>query len=213
MKRIFSVFLVAILAICSSNIVHAEESTELVSRGNDFASLKSEVQYIDSLEIKNVKEFYKSNENYFKDLEHRLEKYASNNHITEQQAIDKIKSHSGTPLSLKDELLGTKMLRASSKSMSDYFKSYQYHYRGGYWTYSMAPKLSTRILRPVCSNAWSVLKQTYPKIKYNESSLSDQYWCHFEAFIESGWDIEEGCPDVGFARVVLSLCNPCQNAD
>lgn len=105
------------------------------------------------------------------------------------------------------------MLRASGKSMSDYFKSYQYHYRGGYWTYSMEPKLSTRTLRPVCSNAWSKLKQTYPNIRNNESSLSDQYWCHFEAFIEAGWDIEEGCPDVGFSRVVLVRCNPCQNAD
>ncbi len=213
MKRVFSIMLVAILTVCTSNVVHAEESMELVSSGNDFASLKSELEYIDSLDVENVKEFYKSNENYFKDLEYRLEKYASDNHITEEQVINRIKSNYGTQLSLKDELLGTNMLRASGKTMRDYFKSYKYHYRGGYWTYSMEPKLSTRTLRPVCSNAWSKLKQAYPNIKNNESSLSDQYWCHFEAFIEAGWDIEEGCPDVGFARVVLALCNPCQNAD
>lgn len=213
MKKMFSLLLIAVLVICSSNAVYAEESTELVGKGNDFASLKHEVEYIDSLDVENIKEFYKSNENYFKDLENRLEKYASDNHITEEQVIDRIKSSSGVQLKLKDELLGTEALQASGKSMSDYFKSYQYHYRGGYWTYSMEPKLSTRTLRPVCSNAWSKLKQTYPRIKNNESSLSDQYWCHFEAFIESGWDIEEGCPDVGFGRVVLALCNPCQNAD
>ena len=159
MKKIFSLLLIAVLAICSSNAVYAEESTQLISKGNDFASLKSEVEYIDSLDVENIKEFYKSNENYFKDLENRLEKYASDSHITEEQVIDRIKSSSGVQLKLKDELLGTETLQASGKSMSDYFKSYQYHYRGGYWTYSMEPKLSTRTLRPVCSNAWSKLKQ------------------------------------------------------
>lgn len=46
-----------------------------------------------------------------------------------------------------------------------------------------------------------------------EKMIKKHNWCHFEAFIEAGWDIEEGCPDVGFIGVVFAKCNPCQNAD
>lgn len=75
------------------------------------------------------------------------------------------------------------------------------------------PKLSTRLLRPVCSNGWDALAAAYYGIRNDNGSLSDQYWCHFDAFIEAGWDIEEGCPNVGYIQTVLALCNPCYNAD
>ena len=72
----------------------------------------------------------------------------------------------------------------------------------------MNPTLSTRLLRPVANNGWSALKNTYRGIRYDNGSLGDQYYCHFEAFIASNWDIEEGRPNVGLINTILEACNP-----
>lgn len=214
MKRTLSIFMATVLVVglFMTNISNAD-SVGLMSRGYDLESLKSEIEYLDSLNVENIKEFYESNEAYLKDLEFRLQKYASDNSMSTENLISSIMSSGTNLMSAEERLLGTQVTPYSTKTMSDYFNSHTYHYRGEYWTYSMEPKMSTRLLRPVCANAWDVFKDEYPAVSNNENSLRDQYWCHFEAFFEAGWDIEEGCPDVGFIRVVFALCNPCQNAD
>ena len=185
----------------SSFPAYAASQPALTSLGDTPVALHQEIEYLNTLDVKDVKGFYEANKDYLDNLEVRIEKYANSTTMSKEEAINSVLSGPSATQS------------RAANSMSDYFSSYTYHKRGGYWTYSMEPKMSTRLLRPVCSNAWDQLKSTYPAIKNNESSLSDQYWCHFEAFIEAGWDIEEGCPDIGFARVVLARCNPCQNAD
>ncbi len=182
-----------------------------MNRGSSATALRKELEYLNELNVTDAKAFYRENKAYIDGLNSRIDTYAVKSGMSEDAAVNALVGQS--ELSLREKLLGTVGTTAlwgkpSTDSMSKYFSSYTYHYRGGYWTYSMTPKLTTRLLRSVCTSGWNQLVKTYPDIAKEEQSLSDQYWCHFTAFIESEWDIEEGRPAVGLTNTIRALCNP-----
>jgi len=97
-------------------------------------------------------------------------------------------------------------------SVDDYFHSHQYHYRNGYWTYSVDPKLGVRLWRPTMEAGWSALAGIYYGIANDNGSLWRQYLCHwdYDAFgvIAGIWDLEVGRPIVSDWDMLVSMCNP-----
>jgi len=211
-------FVLAFLIVLGVGVhANAQSSSDILIYNSEpqlmpFDVLAEEIRALDRLEVSSIKEFYLQNKAYIRSLEESILLLQKQTGMPLNEVVNQIFNTGGERFATarKDALLGT---RGGTGLISDYFNSCTYHYRSGYYTYSMEPKLSTRLLRPVCSNGWDALADAYDGIQNDNGSLSDQYWCHFEAFIEADWDIEEGCPNVGFLQTVLALCNPCFNAD
>lgn len=71
----------------------------------------------------------------------------------------------------------------------------------------MEPKMSTRMIRLIALDGWNELEDIYGELGSHGSGLFDQYFCHFDAFIESEWNIEKGRPDVSYLSTIRALCN------
>lgn len=100
----------------------------------------------------------------------------------------------------------------ASSNLDEYFTYVEYHKRGGYWTYSMDPKLSVRLLGSVMQAAWQELGNNYSGIRNDNGSLWNQYRCHwdYDAFgIVAGiWDLEVGRPVIPYEDMFAARCNP-----
>lgn len=190
-NKLFALLLAAVMAITISAPAFAKEKPSKVDQ------LKADIKKIESVKLDNLHKFKTENEKWIKDVNTRLEEYLED--IPKDKRDNVLRE-------LRGETTGVVGVTA----VSDYFTSYSYHYRNGYMTYSMTPKTSTRVLRPYCQAGWVELGKAYTAIAQSAagSSLHDQYWCHFEALIESDWDIEEGRPDVSFLKTIQKLCNP-----
>ena len=94
------------------------------------------------------------------------------------------------------------------KSYSNNFKWTKYSKRGKYWTYSMVPKASVRILRPVALQGYNELGRKYGSLGPIGGSLADQYFCHFDLVFEHEWNIEKGRPNISYPGTITKLCNP-----
>lgn len=190
MKTLFTLLLVAVMTITTSVSVFAEENTSKDAK-SEVGQLKADIAKIESVDYDDLKEFYNKNNEWIEDVNTNLEEYMTD--IPQAERDNELKKLRGDNL-------------YTLASVSDYFNSHTFHLRNGYWTYSMEPKMSTRLLRPYANAGWDELVDYYYSI--NTDSLQDQYMCHFDAFIESDWDIEQGRPNVSYAATLLALCNP-----
>lgn len=191
MKRRITFLFIACLVL----LVPACRVQDLGSPGDDdemYNQLKADIAVIENVELENLKEFYEENKDWLADVNSRLNSYIANVPESQQRSV---------LIELRDDMPAT-------RGIYDYFTSHTYHMRGGYWTYSMKPKMSTRLLSTYCRAGWRELSSIYYYIRTDTGSLSNQYWCHFDAFIESGWDIERGRPHVSYFNTLLALCNP-----
>jgi hypothetical protein len=163
---------------------------------SEFEQLKADITKIESLvNHDNFQEFYKQNKEWIRDINIRLEKYMANI-PKDQRAI------------VMNELRGEDPY--SITGVSDYFYYTEYHLRGGFWTYSLDPKLPVRLWGPSAQAGWEALAGIYYYIAMSPpgSSLHDQYWCHFDLVFADIWDIERGRPDVSYFDTLAALCNP-----
>lgn len=158
-----------------------------------YEQLKDDIQKIESVDTDNIEEFYNENEPWIEDVNNRLEEYLGNIPEEERDYV-LIGLRNNGPFTIF--------------SPFTYFNTLQYHFRGGYWTYSMTPKTSTRLLKSYADAGWRELQNFYSLIRSDNGSLEDQYYCHYYARIEADWDIELGRPNVGLAKTILALCNP-----
>lgn len=201
-KKLFSVLLIAVMAIVSTTPAFAvEKSNAKVLSGYD--QLKADVAKVESVDPDDVQKFYNNNKEWLKDVNDRLDEYIST--IPESQRNSALKKLRGDSISVNSP--------DAANAVSDYFDSCVYHYRSGWWTYSMTPKASTRLLRPYCQAGWDSLAAVYSGIANDNGSLSNQYWCHFDLLVEADWDIEEGRPLESYAQTLLDLCNPGGGGD
>jgi hypothetical protein len=169
----------------ASGVTQTDEQSE-------FELLQADIAIINGLSENEIQEFASGNQEWLEELNTRIETYLAD-----------------FPESQKDTILIE--LRGDNprlRSMSDYFNSHEYHYRNGYWTYSMLPKLSTRLLWVYAEAGWNELVSAYTIGSTYYNSLFDQYQCHFDLFVEADWDIEKGRTDVSYAATLLALCNP-----
>lgn len=196
-KKVFSLLLVVIMAITSTSTAFAISDLSENEPLSERDQLQADIAVIESVGLDNLQEFYNQNKDWIEDVNNRLEAYLANIPVDQRDAVLK---------ELRDG-------EFSARAASDYFTSYTYHYRSGWWTYSMTPKLSTRLLRPYAQAGWDELAAIYSGIRNDNGSLSNQYWCHFDLFVEADWDIEEGRPLVSYADTLLALCNPGGGGD
>lgn len=162
MNKFCAMLLVAIMALTTPISAFAEENSS-VNAVNEVEQLKKDIAKIQKVDPANVQEFYNKNKEWIADVNTRLEEYIAD--VPEDQRDIKLK-----------ELRGDNLV--SIPSVSDYFNSYQYHQRGGYWTYSMTPKMSTRLLRTYANAGWDELSEIYYYIRNDSGGLHDQYMCH-----------------------------------
>lgn len=158
-----------------------------------YEQLKDDIQRVESIDRNNIEKFYNENEDWIEDVNNRLEGYLGNIPEDERDSV---------LLDLRNNGSFTLF------SPNTYFNTLQYHFRGGYWTYSMTPKTSTRLLKSYADAGWRELQDFYSLIRSDNGSLEDQYYCHYYARIEADWDIELGRPNVGLTRTIAALCNP-----
>ncbi len=167
--------------------------------------LLQDIALIESVDISDLKEFQNDNKKWIEDVNSRLENYislVSDSKYMRTTILKNLISESINKYLLEDDNY------MSSRSVSDYFNYNIYHFRNGYWTYSLQPKSSTRLLRYVAIEGWEELKGIYYAISIDGGSLYNQYMCHFDLVVEEDWDIERGRPHVLYFLTVLALCNP-----
>lgn len=195
-SKILSLTLVIALSFTSNvQIAYAQEPAETRRQPlSEYQQLQADIALIEKLSLEDLQEFQEKNEEWLEDVNKRLETYLA--------SISTSKGRQDTALR---DLVGSSSV---NKAASDYFNWYTYHYRGGYWTYSMQPKMSTRLLRPIAIAGWNQLASIYSGISSDNGSLFNQYMCHFDAFIEADWDIEKGRPYVSYFNTLLAFCNP-----
>lgn len=209
LDKLFTLLLVAVMVITISTSAFAEEYSSKVEM-SEVDKLKADIASVENVKVEDLQEFYKENQEWIEDVNTRLEEYLKD--IPEDQKHSALREVLGSTTSEGqiDSTLGELLGVAASGSVYDYFNSVQYHFRGGYWTYSMAPKTATRLWAPTCQAGWVALGTIFSGIRNAApgSSLHDQYWCHFDALIEANWDIEVGRPDVSYLATLWALCNP-----
>lgn len=197
MKHLSAFFslLIAITMVITSTTTATAFSGQDLSKPltSEVEQLKADIALIEAVNPNDLKEFYNKNKEWIKDLNIRLEEYIAD--IPENQ---------------RDIIL--KELRGdgeySIRSISDYFNSHTFHLRNGYWTYSMTPKTSTRLLWSYAAAGWVELGRYYAGIRNDDGSLYNQYMCHFDLVVDPNWDIEVGRPLVSYSATLLALCNP-----
>ncbi|MDT9025074.1 MULTISPECIES: DUF2599 domain-containing protein [Rossellomorea] len=199
MKKLIVLFFVAIMSLSTSAAFAAENTKgnmnvdQLKQEKTEIDKLEKDIAKIESVSPDELESFYEENKEWIADVNDRLDAHMASVPEDEKEA---------ELLNLRDGDNQFSTMAVSSK----YFNDHYFHKRNGMWTYSMWPKTSTRLLRSYASAGWTELTNYYSNIDTN--SLEDQYWCHFEAFIESDWDIEQGRPDVGLIKTIAALCNP-----
>ncbi len=165
---------------------------------DDFEYLKKSIATIDSICEKDIQQFVVENRGWIKELSNRLDKYLLT--IPEEQRHDVITRLMGGDPSTR------------SNNLDEYFNSTEYHLRGGYWTYSLDPKWSVRLLFPTLKAAWEELETVYDGIRDDNGSLWNQYMCHYDlnafGIAANIWDLEEGRPLIDYSGMVDVLCNP-----
>lgn len=172
--------------------VGAMENTD-INNTSAYEQLKDDIQRIESVDTDNIEEFYNENESWIEDVNNRLEEYLENIPEEEWDTVLTDLRNNG---------------RFTLYSPYTYFNTLQYHHRSGYWTYSMTPKTSTRLLKSYADAGWRELRNFYSLIRSDNGSLEDQYYCHYYARIEYQWDIELGRPNVGLIKTIAAFCNP-----
>lgn len=163
-----------------------------IQQTSEYQQLKEDITTINDVNPENIDEFYNENEEWVEDVNVRLESLLEN---MPQEDVDAV-------------LIDLQSNGITLFSPYTYFTSLRYHYRGGYWTYSMRPKTSTRLVKSYADAGWRELRNFYSLIRNDNGSLRDQYYCHYYARIEANWDIEVGRPNVGLARTIAAGCNP-----
>lgn len=163
---------------------------------SEYEQLKADIAIIENVELDELQEFQQENADWIEDVNARIEAY-----LETVPAEDR----DNTLIELRGD-------NPNARSAYDYFDSYKYHLRGDYYTYTMTPKMSTRLLRSYAEAGWEELSNIYYYIRTDTGSLYWQYMCHFDLFVESEWDIERGVPEVSsYAAMLAALCNPQNN--
>lgn len=182
-------FLVGALAIMTlmSTAVFASEVPQ-----DTHISLQDDIAIINEISADELEAFLEENAAWLESVNVELENYLMT--YPEEERSDVIKDLQG--------------FSPNARSSSSYFEWHSYTWRGGYWTYNMYPNMSTRLLRPLALAGWYELNDEYGYLGSLSESLANQYFCHFDAFIEFEWNIERGRPDVSYAETILKLCNP-----
>lgn len=203
MKKIktFTLALVVFMSISSvavsaespdTNFTDIEVGTveSAVSYDAIFEELKSDFEIIDQIEEDSAQEFYENNTDWIEDVNSKLENYLA-----------------AYPESERSGIIAKLMnINPMSRAYWGNFNWYNQGMRGGYWSFNMSPKMSTRLLRSVAEEGWNEIARSYNL--HGNQSLYNQYMCHFDAFIESEWNIEAGRPNVSYAETIRKLCNP-----
>lgn len=174
------------------------------------SQLITDMVLIENLKLEDLSDFIIQNEKWIQDVNSRLESYIykqSDNKFGQSEALkdllDEVSQNVSVPSS-NVYIFST----FSISTVNEYFYSHIYHLRNNYWTYSLDPKLSVRVLDFAANLAWSELKTIYVGIQIDNGSLYDQYMCHKQLVIEQVWDLERWVPNVGYLGVLASLCNP-----
>lgn len=191
MKKIISHFagVLTIMTIMTTTVFATSGDMEQ----DVFSSLKEDIAIINQVSEEDLQSFAEENEEWIENVNLELENYL--NTFPESERDDVIKQLQG--------------VKANARAYSGNFEWYNYKKRGDYMTYSMYPKMSTRLLTSIGVHGWQELNRAYNNgLGRDGGSLYDQYWCHFDAKIEAEWNIEVGRPDVSYAQTLKSLCNP-----
>ena len=196
MSKSFTLIVVAVMVMIITTTASVSAAETFTTNAlSEVEQLKADIAEIESLvDRDNFQKFYRQNKEWIEDVNARLEKYMAD--IPKDQR----------EIALK-ELRGENPYRTNA--VSDDFYSHEFHLRGGYWTYSLHPKMSVRLWRPSCQAGWDALSTIYSSIAQSSpgSSLHDQYWCHFDLVFAGIWDIERGREDVSYSMTLRSLCN------
>lgn len=184
---------VLVLSFTSSAFALSDADTPALS---EYEQLKADIAIIENVELSELQEFQLENAVWIEEVNTRIEAYLATV-PAEEWDTTLIKLRGDNP---------------NARSAYDYFDSYKYHLRGEYYTYTMTPKMSTRLLRSYAEAGWNELSGIYYYIRNDTGSLYWQYMCHFDLFVESEWDIERGVPEVSsYAAMLAALCNPQNN--
>ncbi len=167
----------------TTQVAYANENIE-------FEQLKNDIKIINEVEESQLQEYYIENEEWILEVNERLDEYLES--ISDEEKIVVMAKLEG--------------INPNSRSSTSRFEWHRFEKRSGYWTYSMVPKASTRILKAYATEGYNELNNYYGS--FGTSSIKDQYWCHYQARIESEWNLEQGRPDVGLTNTILALCNP-----
>lgn len=166
---------------------------------NEFEYLKAAIQKIDSVPEDEVSQFVQENREWIDEVDARLDSYLDEFSESDQQIE-------------VANLVGDDVSTLAAGNLDEYFTYVECHKRGGYWTYSMDPKLSVRLLGSVMQAAWQELGNNYSGIRNDNGSLWNQYRCHwdYDAFgIVAGiWDLEVGRPVIPYEDMFAARCNP-----
>jgi len=181
-----------LLVVGLTNPVHAK---------NDkiFVELHEDIAYINSLNEEEILYLIQNDRKFIEEIEDKLVKYLSK--LSEDEKRD-------TMLLLH----GINPFQRSS-SLSAYFDTWLYHYRGVYFTFSLTPKWSVRLFNDVFWESYDALKTNYSAFQ-NDSNLSlyKQYYCHylydFTLGLSGAWDIEIGRPSIPMDQMLGCWCNP-----
>lgn len=169
-----------------------------VPQPSEFEYLKNAIATINAVPVEDTNQYIEDNHEWIDEIGERLDAYVAT--IPEDEQNDMVtKLLGGNPLS-------------RSGNLDEYFDYTEYHYRGGYWTYSMEPKLAVRLWKPTMVAAWEELEDSYYGIRNDNGSLWNQYLCHwdYDAFgvVAGIWDLEQGRPLVDYSEMFAALCNP-----
>ena len=191
-KRGFCIIFAAVLLL--SNVVTASAFTSV----NEFDYLQAAIETINAVPTSEADRFVETNREWIDEVGTRLDAYLET--MTEEQKNDAITLlFGGNPL-------------ARSGNLDEYFSYVEYHYRGGYWTYSMDPKVAVRLWKSTMEAAWAELEDHYYGIRNDNGSLWNQYRCHwdYDAFgiVAGTWDLEVGRPVIDYSEMFGALCNP-----
>jgi hypothetical protein len=185
---------IALVAICGITLLIpasalAEYDNEPLSEHDQ---LKAAIAIIESVDINDMQEFCNSNQEWLLDINTRLDVYLEAIPASQREAA----------------LIELRGENPRLRYVFDYFDSFTYGMRNGFLTYSLLPKMSTRLLWAYAEAGWVDLTSIYTGIGNDNGSLYNQYMCHFDLFVEADWDIEIGRPLVSYAATLLALCNP-----
>lgn len=192
-KRLVCLALTALMLL--GNAVTAAAATQT----NEFEYLKGAIETIDAVPSEEINQYIEDNREWIDEIGVRLDAYLET--IPEEQQHDTI-----------TRLLGGNPMARLSGNLDEYFNSVVYHYRGGYWTYSLDPKWSVRLWGPTMEAAWAELGNNYSGIRNDNGSLWNQYRCHWDydvlGLIAGDWDLEVGRPLVPYSDMFAARCNP-----
>lgn len=195
LKMMFSAVLAFVLVLTLASPAFAL-SNEGATTLSEYDQLKADIAIIENVELSELQEFQQENAEWIEEVNARIEAYLETIPAEERDS---------TLIELRGD-------NPNARSAYDYFDSYKYHLRGEYYTYTMTPKMSTRLLRSYAEAGWDELSSIYYYIRNDTGSLYWQYMCHFDLFVESEWDIERGVPEVSsYAAMIAALCNPQNN--